>query len=171
MSVFHLNVQSIKANTAAEHSSFDMLLYMDSWFNTDPKTDDVLTSGFKNPFTREHGGRMGDGVIVFIQDNIKCVHCCDLEVIDTDCIWLELQFEHSKELHEPSISHMEVIFLHVNGSVETLIKYNNPVSAVGDLNGIYWLTVIIELKIYYTVQLNSISYKPNVCLLIIAHSC
>jgi hypothetical protein len=64
-----------------------------------------------------------------------------------------------------------VIFLHVNGSVETLIKYNNPVSAVGDLNGIYWLTVIIELKIYYTVQLNSISYKPNVCLLIIAHSC
>ena len=142
ISFLHLNVQSILPKIdiiAAEYTCHDILSFTETWLHPNACTDDDLRiASFKYPpFRRDRPDRRGGGVMVYIKENIYCVHRPDLNVGDLECIWLELKIENKKYLYGtfyiPPASSQQT-WDDFELSLELALNTNYSIIVTGDFN-------------------------------------
>jgi len=93
----HVNVNSIVAGSKLDEISaivsdydIDIVAVTESWLGDSIESDDISLDGFQPPIRRDRN-RHGGGVLIYISNTIPCKRRDDLEVISSECIWLELQ--------------------------------------------------------------------------------
>ena len=92
-SMVHYNVQSLQHKIdilEPELSTFDLVSLSETWLNDSISTEDLLFNDFKAPFKRDRVGDSHGGIIVYVKNDIPCKRRQDLELLNIECIWLEL---------------------------------------------------------------------------------
>ena len=101
LSIVHYNVQSISHKVdylAAELASFDVLTFSETWLSDSVTTSDILIHGFQEPIRKDRHGDNHGGVIVYVKEQINYVRRQDLEILNVECIWLELRLCNNKKV-------------------------------------------------------------------------
>jgi hypothetical protein len=91
-SVVQYNVQSLlpKIDTIGiELKDFDILAFSETWLHADTLSDELYIQSYHLPLRKDRDDGFG-GVAVYIKDNINFKRRSDLEIIDIECIWVEL---------------------------------------------------------------------------------
>ena len=101
LSFIHYNVQSIANKLdilTAELSDFDILAFSETWLHAAIQTTDLLMPNFKPPErkdrTRDHHG----GVMIYVKDSVHYTRRNDLEPLNIECIWIEIQLKQTRIL-------------------------------------------------------------------------
>ena len=94
-SVIHYNVQSAVQKIdilESELSNFDFIGLSETWFNPNINSSDINISGFRTPFRKDRSEGHG-GVAVYIKNDIPCARRLDLEILNIECIWIEVRLQ------------------------------------------------------------------------------
>ena len=60
--------------------------------NSDTFTESLKINGYKTPLRKDNISRIGGGgLIVYLKDNIDAIRRTDLEILDIECIILEVK--------------------------------------------------------------------------------
>ena len=81
-----------------ELSTFDLVSLSETWLNDSISTEDLLFNDFKAPFRRDRVGDSHGGIIVYVKNDIPCKRRQNLELLNIECIWLELNIKNRKLL-------------------------------------------------------------------------
>ena len=73
----------------SELSNFDFISLSETWFNPNINSSDINISGFRTPFRKDRNGGHG-GMAVNVKNDIPCARRLDLEIHNTECIWIEV---------------------------------------------------------------------------------
>ena len=101
LSFIHYNVQRIANKIdliTTELSDFDILAFSETWLHPSIQTTDLLIPEFKPP---ERIDRLRDrhgGVMIYVKDSVIYKRRYDLEPLNVECIWIEMQLNHSRIL-------------------------------------------------------------------------
>ncbi|KAK3105198.1 hypothetical protein FSP39_019583 [Pinctada imbricata] len=101
VSFIHLNVQSIVPKIdliTAELTSFDILVFTETWLKPSTPICDYEIPGYNPPHTYIRPNRIGGGVSVYIKPEIPSKRRPDLEVPNIECVWLEINMNKKKIL-------------------------------------------------------------------------
>ena len=101
LSLVHYNVQSLSHKVdclAAELASFDVLTFSETWLSDSVNTSDILIHGFQEPIRKDRPGDNHGGVIAYVKEQINFVRRQDLELLNVECIWLELRLCNNKRV-------------------------------------------------------------------------
>ncbi len=93
ISFVHYNVQSIVQKLDvlyAELREFDILAFTETWLSPSVLQSDLLLDSFQTPERKDRTGDSHGGVLLYVRDNIHYKRRVDLEIIGTECIWIEL---------------------------------------------------------------------------------
>ena len=99
-SVVHYNVQSALHKIdflESELANFDLISITETWFNQSISNADVNINGFRAPFRKDRLGDGYGGVAVYIKNDIPCIRRTDLEILNIECVWVEIRL-HGKRL-------------------------------------------------------------------------
>ena len=100
-SMVHYNVQSLQHKIdilEPELSTFDFVSLSETWLNDSISTEDLLFNDFKAPFRRDRVGDSHGGIIVYVKNDIPCKRRQDLELLNIECIKMELNIKNRKLL-------------------------------------------------------------------------
>ncbi|MCG7877682.1 MAG: reverse transcriptase domain-containing protein [Candidatus Thiodiazotropha endolucinida] len=100
-SVVHYNVQSLfnKVNIVEpELADFDVISLTETWLNETIMNEDITFNNFQPPFRRDRIGDSHGGIAVYVKNGIPCKRRGDLELIDIECMWLEINVRNRKIL-------------------------------------------------------------------------
>ena len=93
--MIHYNVQSAVQKIdilESELSNFDFIGLSETWFNPNINSSDINISGFRTPFRKDHSDGHG-GVAVYVKNDIPCARRLDLEILNIECIWIEVRLQ------------------------------------------------------------------------------
>ena len=96
LSFIHYNVQSIANKLdilTAELSDFDILAFSETWLNTAIQTTDLLMPNFKPPERKDRARDHHGGVMIYVKDSVHYIRRNDLEPLNIECIWIEIQLK------------------------------------------------------------------------------
>ena len=91
-SVVHYNVQSLSNRhdiLETELRIFNVICLSETWLNARITDDEIAMSGFKL-YRRDRTGDTHGGVCVYVDQNYLSKQRFDLEMINVECIWLEV---------------------------------------------------------------------------------
>ena len=100
-SMVHYNVQSLQHKIdilEPELPTFDLVSLSETWLNDSISTEDLLFNDFKAPFRRDRVGDSHGGIIVYVKNDIPCKRRQDLELLNIECIKMELNIKNRKLL-------------------------------------------------------------------------
>ncbi|MEW8548517.1 MAG: reverse transcriptase family protein [Candidatus Thiodiazotropha sp.] len=100
-SMVHYNVQSLQHKIdilEPELSTFDLVSFTETWLNDSILSEDLLLHDFRSPFRRDRIGDSHGGIIVYVKNDIPCKRRQDLELLNIECVWLELNIKNRKLL-------------------------------------------------------------------------
>ena len=101
ISFVHYNVMSIAHKLDilfAELSGFDILAFTETWLRPDITTD-LTIPNFKPPERNDRTeDRQGGGVMIYVKDRLYYKRRQDLEPRNVECIWIEIQLNHTRVL-------------------------------------------------------------------------
>ena len=141
VSLMHLNIQSLKPKIdiiRGNLSNFDILCFTESWLNPTTLDSEIELPGFDPPYRNDRLGRHGGGVIVYCKDFLVAKRRVDLEIRNTECVWIEFSLKKEKYLlgtfYRPPNS-TQMIWDSIEQSIELAIdtKIKN-ILITGDLN-------------------------------------
>ena len=95
-SVVHYSVQSALHKIdflESELAIFYLISITKRWFNQSISNADVNINRFRAPFRKD---RLGDGywgVAVYIKNDIQCIRRTDLEILNIECVWIEIRLQ------------------------------------------------------------------------------
>lgn len=101
LSMVHYNVQSLVNKVdilESEFSHFDVISLTETWLNSSISDLDILFQEFQSPFRRDRIDDSHGGIAVYVKHNIPCKRRPDLELINIECVWLELSVRNKKIL-------------------------------------------------------------------------
>ena len=101
LSFIHYNVQSIANKLdilSAELSDFDILAFSETWLYPNIQTPELLIPNFKPPERKDRTRDRHGGVVIYIRDSDYHKRRYDLEPRDTECMWIEIQLNHTRLL-------------------------------------------------------------------------
>ena len=89
----HYNVQSLASKTdiiEPELTNFDIISLIETWLNDSISNEDLKFNEFQDPFRRDRIGNSHGGVIVYVKRGIPCKRRLDLELVNIECVWIEI---------------------------------------------------------------------------------
>ena len=101
LSFVQYNVQSIVNKLdilSTELSDFDILAFTETWLHTNIQTADLLIPDFKPPERKDRKADRHGGVIIYVKDSLYYKRRHDLEPRNIECIWIEIQLNHTRVL-------------------------------------------------------------------------
>ena len=101
LSFIHYNVQSIvnKLNIlTAEISDFDILAFSETWLHAAIQTTDLLMPNVKPPERKDRARDHHGGVMIYVKDSMHYTRRNDLEPLNIECIWIEIQLKQTRIL-------------------------------------------------------------------------
>ena len=101
LSFVHYNVQSIVNKLdilSTELSDFDILAFSETWLHPNIQTTDLLFLDFKPPERKDRTGDRHGGVMIYVKDSLFYKRRYDLEPRNLECIWIEIQLNHTRVL-------------------------------------------------------------------------
>ncbi|MCG8033229.1 MAG: hypothetical protein JAZ03_13755 [Candidatus Thiodiazotropha taylori] len=100
-SLVHYNVQSLLNKVdlvEPELSNFDVISLTETWLNDTITNQDIAFNNFQLPFRRDRIGDSHGGIAVYVKTGIPCKRRDDLELINIECMWLEVNIRNRKIL-------------------------------------------------------------------------
>ena len=98
----HYNpVQSLANKTAIiepKLTNFDIISLTETWLNDSISNEDLKFNEFEDPFRRDRIGDSHGGVIVHFKRGIPCKRRLDLELVNIECVWIEIIVKNKKLL-------------------------------------------------------------------------
>ena len=146
-SVVHYNVQSILNKVdiiQSELQQFDVISLTETWLDNTISDDEIIFNGF-NLFRRDQVNDRHGGVCVFVKRELYAKRRIDLELQNTECIWVEIFVDHKKPL-------IDTFYRSPNSSNDELIAIENSIGLANDTNIQY---------ILITGDFNLDIFKPN----------
>ena len=146
-SVVHYNVQSILNKVdiiQSELQQFDVISLTETWLDNSISDDEIIFNGF-NLFRRDRVNDRHGGVCVFVKRELYAKRRIDLELQNTECIWVEIFVDHKKLL-------IGTFYRSPNSSNDALIAIENSIGLANDTN-------IHDILI--TGDFNLDIFKPN----------
>ena len=140
-SVVHYNVQSALHKIdflESELANFDLISITETWFNQSISNADVNINGFRAPFRKDRLGDGYGGVAVYIKNDIPCIRRTDLEILNIECVWVEIRL-HGKRLlvgtyYRPPNSDNAVL-TNIENSIDLAIDTEiSDIIIIGDFN-------------------------------------
>ena len=101
LSFVQYNVQSIIHKLdilSTELSEFDILSFSETWLHSGIQTTDILIPDFKPPERKDRTGDRHGGLMIYVKDSLFYKRRYDLEPRNTECIWIEIQLNHTRVL-------------------------------------------------------------------------
>ena len=89
----HYNVQSFASKTdiiEPELTNFDIISLAETWLNDSLSNEDLMFNEFQDPFRRYRIDDSHGGVIVSVKRGIPCKRRLDLELVNIECVWIEI---------------------------------------------------------------------------------
>ena len=99
-SVVHYNVQSIMNKLdiiETELRNFDVICLTETWLDT-RTPDDLLVFKDLKLYRRDRFGDSHGGICVYVRNNIFSCRRNDLELLDIECVWIEVKTHNIKQL-------------------------------------------------------------------------
>ena len=99
-SIVHYNIQSLLNKVdliGAELINFDIICLTETWPDRRTIDDALNLEGYKL-FRRDRDGDCHGGVCVYVKNNVYSRRRIELELPDTECIWVEVTTNHRKFL-------------------------------------------------------------------------
>ena len=100
LSFIHYNVQSILNKLdilQAESTEFDILAFTETWLSPQTDTADLELATYFRPESKDKDDGHG-GVILYVKETLRYKRRADLEIRDTEYIWIELINYHQRIL-------------------------------------------------------------------------
>ena len=100
-SLVHYNVQSVVNKIdiiEPELSNFSLISLTETWLNNTVSNEDIQFNDFQVPFRRDREGDSHGGILVCIKNDIPCKRRQDLELLNTECLWVEINIKSKKML-------------------------------------------------------------------------
>ena len=141
LSMVHYNVQSF-ANKIdiiePELTDFDIISLTETWLNDSISNEDLKFNEFQAPFRRDRIGDSHGGIMVYVKKDIRCKRRIDLELVNTECLWIEVYVKTKKVLigtfYRPPNS-APVVFSDIENSVGLATDTGiEEIVVTGDLN-------------------------------------
>ena len=101
LSLVHYNVQSLLPKVdiiEAELRCFDVIAITETWLNDSISDDNLTFHDFHCPVRKDRVRDGYGGVILYVKNTIHFVRRGDLEVNETECIWIELKLSNKHVL-------------------------------------------------------------------------
>ena len=93
LSMVHYNVQCFASKTdiiEPEPTNFDIISLTETWLNDSLSNEDFMFKEFQDPYRRDRIGDSHGGVIVYVKRGIPCKRRLDLELVNIECVWIEI---------------------------------------------------------------------------------
>ena len=103
-----------------------MISLTETWLDNTLSDDETIFNGF-NLFRRDQVGDRQGGVCVFVKSELYEKRRIDLELQNTECIWLEIFVDHKKLL-------ICTFYRSQNSSYDALIAIENSIGLANDTN-------------------------------------
>ena len=100
-SVVHFNVKSALHKIdflESELANFGLISITETWFNQSISNTDVNINGFRVPFRKDRLGDGYRGIAVYIRNDIPCIRQTDLDILNIECVWVEIRLRGKKLL-------------------------------------------------------------------------
>ena len=97
----HYNVQSVQHKLdiiEPEVSNFGLVSLTETWLNNSVLSQDLVFNDFQLPFRRDRVGDSHDGILVYVKTGIPCKRRVDLELINIECLRVEINIRNKKDL-------------------------------------------------------------------------
>ena len=101
LSFIHYNVQSIANKVyliTTKLSDFDILAFSETGLQPSILTSDLLIPEFKPLERKDRQRNRHGGVMIYVKDLLIYKRRFDLEPLNVECIWIEMQLNHSRLL-------------------------------------------------------------------------
>ena len=109
-SIVHYNVQSVTNKLdliESELRNFDVICISETWLDDRTSIEDIRIDNFKL-FRHDRPGGHSGGICVYIRNNLFPKRGKDLELLNVECIWVEISIRNKKQLigtfYRPPIS-------------------------------------------------------------------
>ena len=140
LSFVQYNVQSLLPKLdviKTELSQFDIIGLTETWLNRSVTDEDVNIDGY-NLFRKDRSFNSYGGLNLYVKSHIFCKRRSDLEIVDTECIWLELVLQNKHMLfglfYRPPNSPASTLDK-IEQSIDLAIDTNtNDIVITGDFN-------------------------------------
>ena len=83
---------------STELSEFDILAFSETWLHSGIQTTDLFMPDFKLPKRKDRTGDRHGGVMIYVKESLFYKRRYDLEPRNTECIWIEIQLNHTQVL-------------------------------------------------------------------------
>ena len=77
--------------------SLDIFCLSETFLNGSVEESCIRINGFKTE-RKDRTGKLGGGLVVYVSNNMHYRRRADLELVDLECIWLDIKFPHNKPL-------------------------------------------------------------------------
>ncbi len=122
-------------------NDFDIIAISETWLKDNVREDALDLAGYQRPIYKNRTSR-GGGVMLYVKEEIGAIHRTDLEVTDTELLWVELRLGNKKVMfgtcyRPPGMTSLQVdSFIDSFGSQTENALNENPDSLiiVGDFN-------------------------------------
>ena len=140
-SVVHYNVQSVQHKLdiiEPEFANFSIVSLTETWLNESILNQDLMLNNFQSPYRRDRVGDSHGGILVFVKDCIPCKRRADLELINIECIWVEVNVRNKTILvgtfYRPPNSH-PLILNDIENSIGLAVDTGiSDIVILGDFN-------------------------------------
>jgi hypothetical protein len=105
MNICHSNIRSLRHPDRLDHircelaQKFDLITISETWLKDCHNSDDYNIAGYQPPFRKDRIDNSGyGGVLVWAQNELRSKRRQDLETIDLELLWLEINTKQGKVL-------------------------------------------------------------------------
>ena len=139
-SIVHYNVQSL-ANKLdlieSELRNFDVICLTETWLDRRISDETIKINGF-NLYRRDRADDNRGGICVYINQSIFSCRRRDLELLQLECVWVEISLHNRKELlgtfYKPPSSN-NLVYTSIENSIGLAFDTNVPnITITGDFN-------------------------------------
>ena len=95
---YNLFNKAFNTRLSTELSDFDILAFSETWLHTNIQTADLLIPDFQPPERKDRTADRHGGVMIYVKDTLFYKRRHDLEPRNLECIWIEIQLNHTRVL-------------------------------------------------------------------------
>ena len=121
-----------------ELTDFDIISLTETWLNDSIPNEDLKFNEFQAPFRRDRIGDSHGGIIVYVKKDIPCKRRIDLELVNIECLWMEVYVKTKQVLmgtfYRP-LNSTPVVFSDIENSIGLATDTGiEEIVVTGDLN-------------------------------------